>query len=85
MILEFLDNPKIIVKTKMSLFITELKKNPLRWALLKTSPEKNDYWARRYSVDLSGLRKKYPEIDWHRAVTEDAHQIVAWYQPKEEN
>ena len=84
--LEFVEVPQIVVFSRTKLFVAELKNYPYRWAILKTSLEKNDYWARRYSVDLSALRKKFPEIEWQRAVTDDAHQIVAWYDPeKEEN
>lgn len=81
--LEFTDNPNIVVRNRPAKFVAELKKHPLRWAIFKTSPKKDAYWAKRFSVDLSSLKKKFPEVDWHRASTDDAHQIVAWYQPKE--
>lgn len=85
MSLEFIDNPQFIIKNKIQRFVKELRTCPLRWALFKTSPEKSQYWGNRFSMEVSQLKKRFPDIDWCRAETEDAHQIVAWYQPKEEN
>jgi hypothetical protein len=85
MSLEFIDNPQLLIKNKVQRFVKELSSHPLRWALFKTSPEKSQYWANRFSMEVSQLKKRFPDIDWHRAETEDAHQIVAWYQPEEEN
>jgi hypothetical protein len=42
MSLEFINNPKLVKKKNhIQQFVEELKNHPLRWALLRTSPEKN--------------------------------------------
>jgi hypothetical protein len=35
-------------------------------------------------MELGTLKKRFPDVDWHKAETDEAWQIVAWYQPEEE-
>ena len=85
MSLEFINNPKLVKKKNhVQQFVEELKNHPLCWALLRTSPEKTQYWGNRFSMELGTLKKRFPDVDWHKAETDEAWQIVAWYQPEEE-